>query len=845
MTSLLPAVRPWLARRLFPLLATAGLVAVGMASTTCWGPGLLGKHGWMVPHDLWGTLVAARRLVHLDVGGLYTPPTALISLPGAAVILVPVAAVISAAGLSLPIPGPHTLHPGAWLLAGPYLIILSAVALFAADAIAEDLGVTRPRRALLAAAGAVALWGVSVQWGHPEDAVAVGLLLFAIQALARARTRRSGWLMGAAVATQPLVLLTLPVILMIIQPRRRAGFLMRAAAPGALLLAAAAAANWPATIYAVTVQPNWPAIDHPTPWTALAPYLSHGAVAAAPARLLAILAACGCALAARRSCRAARTAAGWSPEMLAQVLWWAAAALAMRPVFESVMVAYYLWPVLAVALITASRSWPRLVAASPTAAVLTVVSQVSGGGPWIWWASMVAGLGLTLFLARVPQRGRGAPQHAVITHDQGKDRRSVMKQRANLPRWARWAVPAGTVAVAGGLLAGSVIPAAQAAPLLPSRTPLQLLAALVAKTSAPPLTGTVLETASLGLPALPSTGDPASLSSLLTGSHTIRVWYSDPAHYRIAVPQSMSESDVIRNGSSAWLWDSAENTVTHVALPSAAAVPPLASTPLTPQQAAEQALARVGPTTAISVDRNVTVAGEAAYQLVLVPKSSGSLVGQVRIAVGARHNVPLRVQVFAKSATSPAIQVAFTSVTFARPSPGNFAFSPPAGATVTQQSAGSEGSAPGQAPHRDSITNGIRVIGHGWLAVAGLPQSSLPSLAGTAPPGGSGGSGLGPFRSSSQSAAPGSGGPGGSGVPALGGSTGAVFGALLQSAGRVSGPWGSGRLLRTSLVSVLITSRGRILIGAVTPSVLYRAATQTGHAPVIRRQHAAVRAGLK
>ena len=242
-----------------------------------------------------------------------------------------------------------------------------------------------------------------------------------------------------------------------------------------------------------------------------------------------------------------------------------------------------------------------------------------------------------------------------------------------------------------------MIPAAQAAPLLPSRTPAQLLAALAAKTSAPPLTGTVVETASLGLPALPSTGDPASLSSLLTGSHTIRVWYSDPAHYRIAVPQSMSESDVIRNGSSAWLWDSTDNTVTHLALPSDAAVPPLPSTPLTPQQAAEQALARVGPTTAVSVDRNVTVAGQAAYQLVLAPKSSSSLVGQVRIAIDAQHNVPLRVQVFAKGATSPAIQVAFTSVSFARPAPGNFAFSPPAGATVTQESAGSGSHASGQA----------------------------------------------------------------------------------------------------------------------------------------------------
>ena len=253
-------------------------------------------------------------------------------------------------------------------------------------------------------------------------------------------------------------------------------------------------------------------------------------------------------------------------------------------------------------------------------------------------------------------------------------------------------------------------------------------------------------------------------------------------------------------------------------------------------------LAQVGPTTAVSVDSNVTVAGEAAYQLVLAPKSSRSLVGQVRIAIDARNNVPLRVQVFARGARSPAIQVGFTSVSFVRPAPANFAFRPPAGAKVTQESAGSGSQASGHAARGTSMTNGMTVIGRGWLAVAALPQSSLSSLTGT---GGSAGSDPGPFRGSSASAAPGSGGPaggqGGSGSPALDGNTGAIFGAVLQSARRVSGPWGSGRLLRTSLLSVLITSQGRILIGAVTPEILYQAATQPGHALAARSHHAAVR----
>src|SRR5579859_3932412 len=236
-----PAPRwpPWLTRRLFPLLATAGLIAFGMASTTWWGPAMLGKAGWSLPDDLWATLAAAQRLLHGNLGGLYTPPTRLITFPGAAVILVPIVAVIDTAGLSLQVQNAHNLHPAVWLVAGPYEIALSAVALFAADAVAEQLGADRAKRAVLAGASAVALWSVTVRWGHPEDAVAVGLLLYAILALARGKAGRAAWLTGAAVAVQPLVLLAVPVVAVAVERRRLVGFLARAAAPAVVLLGAA------------------------------------------------------------------------------------------------------------------------------------------------------------------------------------------------------------------------------------------------------------------------------------------------------------------------------------------------------------------------------------------------------------------------------------------------------------------------------------------------------------------------------------------------------------------------------------------------------------------------------
>jgi hypothetical protein len=403
---------PWLARRLFPLLAAVILVAVGMFTTT-WGAELVGRHAWPLPGDLWGTLVAARRLVHLDLAGLYTRPTGLVTFPGAAVILAPVAAVIGAAGLGFAPPGPHNPQPGTWLLAGPYQIALSAIVLFAADAVAERLGADRPRRAVLAGAGAIALWNVSVRWGHPEDAVSVALLLYGFLALAGSRTGRAGWLVGAAVAVQPLVLLALPVLLVMAGPRRLAGFLARAAVPAAVLLAAAAAANPAATIHVVTSQPNWPAIDHATPWTSLAPHLARGAVAAGPFRVIAIVLACGCAFGGGIRWRAARKQDEPGTEALADLLWWMAAALALRCVFEPVMVAYYLWPVLAIALVAASPGWFRLVAAGVVAGALTFGSQAPSRGPWLWWAAVVAGLALLLLFARVRYTGRRGAREAL------------------------------------------------------------------------------------------------------------------------------------------------------------------------------------------------------------------------------------------------------------------------------------------------------------------------------------------------------------------------------------------------------------------------------------------------
>ncbi len=402
-----------------------------------------------------------------------------------------------------------------------------------------------------------------------------------------------------------------------------------------------------------------------------------------------------------------------------------------------------------------------------------------------------------------------------------------------LSRWARWAVPGTAVAVTGVVIAASQMTIAQAAPELPARTAAQLLV-FAGDKNMPPLTGTVVETTSLGLPQLPRAANTSSLSSLITGSHTVNIYYQSPQHFRVQVPQTMSETDAIRDGNTLWLWDSTRNAITQYTAGKGAAngaAGRLPATPqLTPQQAADQVLKAVGKTTTVAVQRNVWVAGRPSYQLVLAPKDKRSLIGQVVIAVDGKYGVPLRLQVFARHATSPAFQVGYTQISFVTPAAQNLRFAPPSGATLKKVDLGSAtaNQASGTGTQTSPATTGYASYGSGWLAVAEFPQSAISANTPVQLPGGGG-----PLAgSSSQALSPQQ--PSGSGqvgMGALGGSGQEILHALMQAAKPVHGKWGSGTLLTTGLMSMLIT-HGEVYVGAVQPSVLYAAAghTPAGHA---------------
>jgi outer membrane lipoprotein-sorting protein len=384
----------------------------------------------------------------------------------------------------------------------------------------------------------------------------------------------------------------------------------------------------------------------------------------------------------------------------------------------------------------------------------------------------------------------------VVPHPGGM---TVLSRRPVL----RWLLPAflALVLAAAGSAIGVITAAARSG--LPHRSAAQLLVD-VQGARLDGLSGTIVQNADLGLPQLPDTGGSGSSdpTSLVSGSHTLRLWYAGPNRFRVALLGSLGEYDLVRNGTDLWTWSSKDKSAGHHVVPLERRAPhSLASaSPVTPQKAAEAALRAITPTTRVSTDGTAVVAGRSAYELLLQPRGSGSLVGSVRIAIDGKTHVPTRVQVFAKHAGKPAFEVGFTSFDPSRPAASVFRFNPPAGTKVTdgsyrpltaQSARQMHAQRAGQRPAQPA--GQPRAVGTGWatVLVAKTPQGGLGATAG------SGGA--------SNSAVPGQ------------------LAQVMRALPRVSGRWGSGRLLQGTLFSAVLTDDGRIAVGAVSPQRLYAA----------------------
>ncbi|WP_190813688.1 LolA family protein [Saccharopolyspora pogona] len=332
---------------------------------------------------------------------------------------------------------------------------------------------------------------------------------------------------------------------------------------------------------------------------------------------------------------------------------------------------------------------------------------------------------------------------------------------------------AATTGAAAGVLGLTMLtlPAgAGAAPALPEVAPEQLVESVM-RAQPPALTGTVEVDNALGLPAIPGAGQASEM--LANGTSKFQVWADGQGRHRVSVPSHNGELTVVDDGSTVWKWDSAEQKV--VRSPEHAPEAAEHAAPADPAATAREIIDKLRQTSDVKVDGTASVAGRDAYELVLTPKpTERTLLREVRVAVDAEKRVPLELSVLTNGSNDPALQVGFSSVDMSTPDPFLFQFTPPAGAKVED---GKAEHSPQQRPAHPQGEH--KVVGDGWdsVLVAQLPQQEKQN-------------GQDPRQIAERVGKP------------------------------ISGPWGNGWIIGTAAGNALLTSDGRVAVGAVPEQVL-------------------------
>jgi outer membrane lipoprotein-sorting protein len=343
---------------------------------------------------------------------------------------------------------------------------------------------------------------------------------------------------------------------------------------------------------------------------------------------------------------------------------------------------------------------------------------------------------------------------------------------------------AGTVAGLAGLaLVATPAGAGEAPPALPPISAQELVQSVLS-TEIPAMSGAVQVEENLGLPfpILPS-GSSDGVAA--------RVYTDGTGKGRIQLASHMSETTIIEDGSTLWIWDSADRSVRKVE--HGAGKPEHAPEQLAdPASAAQQLVAAMQQDSTLTVDGTARVAERPVYQLVLTPKpTEKTLLREVRVAVDSELRVPLRLEVLANGQSDPALRIGFTEFSPGQQDPGLFQFTPPPGAEVTEHK---PGDVVDPKAARDLLTQlNPQIVGEGWdVVLVGKIPANLVSQA--------------QEQSRERDLD--------------------VRNLLSQFAKQVNGPFGTGWVISTKVGSALFTMDGKAAVGAVPEQVLIDALGQ-------------------
>lgn len=375
------------------------------------------------------------------------------------------------------------------------------------------------------------------------------------------------------------------------------------------------------------------------------------------------------------------------------------------------------------------------------------------------------------------------------------------------------------------LVAPAVVGAVAAFPMqasavdLPDLSPTELM---VMMQGAKPVefTGVVLKTTNLGLPALElssmlseeevermrektpeefadfvpevvASEGLAKAMELITGEHRVRIFVGETG-MRAQILDRMSQRDLIVNQEAVWTYDSREQVATYATIDQSKVednkliairqmewyAAEIGIDLTNPQAVADYVMSQIGDSSEVTVGVDHYKAGRTAYELIVKPNSSVSLVDSVVLSIDSETSVPLAATVYSVEQTEPAIQVGFESISFTDQDENLFTFTAPAGTEVTNLD---EMQVPEyEAPEKEPIEGEKpQMVGEDWDSVVVMPAGDVSVLAEI--------------------------------------QDNQLLSSLLK-------PVAGGVAFETPLVKVLITNDGRIFAGAVTLSHLQKLA---------------------
>lgn len=303
-----------------------------------------------------------------------------------------------------------------WLILTPVTTVLASTALFALDAIARSWGFPDSKRLGLALIASLGVVSATVFWGHPEDCVALALALWAALAVERdgaSGLPRAAWLLGLAVACQPLALLAAAPVAARFGWRSLPGFCGRLAVPSVLVLVPELLTSSSAALHHIVDQPFFPTDESSTPFSHLARSLGDGMYSGGTLRSLVTVAA---------------VVLGWMVCRrrydLPAVLFVMTLAFALRVVFESELLGFYFFPVVAVSLLlTLRRSWTCFELCAVATVVCTALGNRRQHAIALWWpAIMLTTLAMVLLAST-----------ALADADTTEEVRTAALRRGSLP----------------------------------------------------------------------------------------------------------------------------------------------------------------------------------------------------------------------------------------------------------------------------------------------------------------------------------------------------------------------------------------------------------------------------